>query len=176
MTESNRARAHILVVDDNQAVRDSTADILRSAGYSVASSADAEDALGQLEAGNVSFLILDLGLGAQRGREPSHKGLDFLDRVAELPPIILVSGSGVPPTAHPRVVRSSRSLSSRGSALARSSACSERYTRPTGHRPVGGTPKEEIGPEPHYYFSYYNSEDSGGRTVTSWTDSPGKTP
>lgn len=103
MVESNRAGAHILVVDDDEAVRASTVDILESAGYDVASSADAKDALGQLAAGNVSLLILDLGLGTDRGRLPGHKGLELLDQVSELPPVILMSGSGLPPRADPRV-------------------------------------------------------------------------
>ncbi len=103
MVESNRAGARILVVDDDEAVRESTADVLTAAGYTVTSSADADNAVAQLRAGDVDLLILDLGLGAQRGRVPSHMGLDLLDQVPELPPVILVSGSGLPPGEDPRV-------------------------------------------------------------------------
>ena len=103
MTERNRGGARVLVVDDDEAVRESTADILEAAGYVVTQSAHAEDALGQLAAGDVHLLILDLGLSTHRGREPSRMGLDLLDRVADLPPVILVSGSGLPPKPDPRV-------------------------------------------------------------------------
>ncbi|HAM03389.1 MAG TPA: two-component system response regulator [Acidimicrobiaceae bacterium] len=95
--------ARILVVDDDAAVRESTADILEAAGYAVSQATDVEDALAHLAAGRVSLLILDLGLSGRRGREPSRVGLDLLDRVAQLPPVILVSGSNVAPTPDPRV-------------------------------------------------------------------------
>jgi CheY-like chemotaxis protein len=101
--ERNRGGARILVVDDDEAVRESTADILQAAGYAVSQAADTEDALGQLAAGYVHLLIVDVGLSTHRGREPSRTGLDLLDRVAELPPVILVSGSGLPPEPNPRV-------------------------------------------------------------------------
>jgi len=103
VTERNRGGFRILVVDDDEAVRESTADILQMGGYAVTQSADADDALGQLAAGDVHLLILDLGLSTHRGREPSRMGLDLLDRVGELPPAILVSGSGLQPMADPHV-------------------------------------------------------------------------
>lgn len=101
--ERNEGGALILVVDDDEAVLDSTADVLQAAGYTVTSSGDAEGALDQLATGDVRLLILDLGLGAHRGHRPSNEGLDLLDQVAKLPPVILVSGSGLPPKADPRV-------------------------------------------------------------------------
>jgi len=102
VTERNRGGARILVVDDDEAVRESTADILEAAGYAVSQSADPDDALRQLRAGDVHLLVLDLGLSTHGGRQPRTE-LDFLDRVEELPPVILLSGSGLPPRADPRV-------------------------------------------------------------------------
>lgn len=101
--ERNRGGARILLVDDDEAVRESTADILETGGYVVHKAADADDALRELATDDVQLLILDLGLSAHRGGEPSSAGLDLLDRVPEAPPVILVSGSGIPPAADPRI-------------------------------------------------------------------------
>jgi two-component system OmpR family response regulator len=103
VTERNRGGARILVVDGDEAVRESTADILQAAGYAVTQAANTEDALGQLAAGDVQLLIVDVGLSTHRCPEPSRMGLELLDRVAELPQVILVSGSGLAPDPDPRV-------------------------------------------------------------------------
>jgi CheY-like chemotaxis protein len=49
--------ADVLVVDDEEPIRTSVAQILRSAGYSVAEAADGQDALDMLESGSVSVLL-----------------------------------------------------------------------------------------------------------------------
>jgi hypothetical protein len=74
-----------------------TVEILQLAGYPVSETADPEDALARLAAGGVSLLILDLGLPVHGSPDPVRPGLDLLKRVAELPPVIVVSGSGRPP-------------------------------------------------------------------------------
>lgn len=101
--ERNRGGARILVVDDDEAVRESTADILQTAGYVVHQAADVDDALHELAIDDVQLLILDLGLTTHLGGEPGSTGLDLLDQVPEPPPVILVSGSGIPPAADPRL-------------------------------------------------------------------------
>lgn len=94
----------ILVVDDNPAVRESTADILRTAGYSVETASDGDEAVAALERGGFGLVLLDLGLS-------QTAGLLVLDRVNAVPPVIAVSGTYLgdaeiaPEDIHPRVTR-----------------------------------------------------------------------
>lgn len=92
----------ILVVDDNPAVRESTAEILRVAGYAVETATNADQAVAALEEGDIDLALLDLGL-------PDSAGLHVLDRVRVVPPVIAVSGTYLgdadidPGDIHPRV-------------------------------------------------------------------------
>jgi CheY-like chemotaxis protein len=90
------AKRYVLVVDDNEAIRETTVEILRVAGHKVIDAADFADALELLDEGHVSLLVLDLGL-------PTGRGWELLDQVAEPPPVILISGLGEPPPPDPRV-------------------------------------------------------------------------
>ncbi|HUC36753.1 MAG TPA: response regulator [Acidimicrobiales bacterium] len=76
--------AHVLVVDDDEAVRSSTADVLRSAGHSVIEAGDGQDALRQLDRHRVGALVLDI-------RMPKLDGMAVLAAVEELPPVIVFS-------------------------------------------------------------------------------------
>lgn len=78
----------VLVVDDNESVRESTADILGAAGFKVKKVRDAEEAEGILSHGEVSVVVLDVGI--------DRRGLAVLDVVADLPPVVLVSGGQDP--------------------------------------------------------------------------------
>ena len=94
----------ILVVDDDPAVRESTGEILRLAGYSVETVGDGEGAVAALERGCIGLVLLDLGLS-------ETAGLHVLDRVKEAPPVIAISGTYLgdpdiaPDDIHPRVTR-----------------------------------------------------------------------
>jgi len=74
----------VLVIDDDQAVRESAAEILRQAGYSVTEAADATTALKQLHANGFGAVILDI-------RMPDHDGFWLLDQLEDPPPVILVT-------------------------------------------------------------------------------------
>jgi CheY-like chemotaxis protein len=76
--------ADVLVVDDEEPVRTSVAQILRSAGYSVAEAADGQDALDMLESGSVSVLLLDI-------RMPRRTGIEVLQALDSPPNVILMS-------------------------------------------------------------------------------------
>jgi CheY-like chemotaxis protein len=76
--------ADVLVVDDEEPVRTSVAQILRSAGYSVAEAVDGQDALDMLESGSVSVLLLDI-------RMPRRTGIEVLQALDSPPNVILMS-------------------------------------------------------------------------------------
>jgi CheY-like chemotaxis protein len=61
---------HILLIEDNPAVRETTAALLESAGYRVSQAADGEEALAALgDAGGVDLLISDVVMPGLRGAE-----------------------------------------------------------------------------------------------------------
>lgn len=76
--------ADVLVVDDEEPIRTSVAEILRSAGYSVAEAVDGQDALDMLESGSVSVLLLDI-------RMPRRTGIEVLQALDSPPNVILMS-------------------------------------------------------------------------------------
>jgi CheY-like chemotaxis protein len=76
--------ADVLVVDDEEPVRTSVAEILRSAGYSVLEAVDGQDALDVLESGSVSVLLLDI-------RMPRRTGIEVLQALESPPNVILMS-------------------------------------------------------------------------------------
>jgi CheY-like chemotaxis protein len=76
--------ADVLVVDDEEPIRTSVAEILRSAGYSVVEAADGQDALDMLESGSVSVLLLDI-------RMPRRTGIEVLQALDSPPNVILMS-------------------------------------------------------------------------------------
>ena len=76
--------ADVLVVDDEEPIRTSVAQILRSAGYSVAEAADGQDALDMLESGSVTVLLLDI-------RMPRRTGIEVLQALDSPPNVILMS-------------------------------------------------------------------------------------
>jgi CheY-like chemotaxis protein len=77
-------RADVLVVDDEEPIRASVAEILRSAGYSVVEAADGQDALDILESKSVSVLLLDI-------RMPRRTGIEVLEALDSPPNVILMS-------------------------------------------------------------------------------------
>ena len=83
-------RAHgehpqVLVVEDQEAIRETTAAILRAAGFTVMPVADGVAALDALREHNVDVLLLDLGL-------PRMNGPEVLERLVDPPPVVVVSG------------------------------------------------------------------------------------
>ena len=74
----------MLVVDDHEAIRTSVADLLRTAGYSVAEASDGAAALKVLDSRTVGAMVLDL-------RMPGIDGLKVLDMLDDPPPVIITS-------------------------------------------------------------------------------------
>jgi CheY-like chemotaxis protein len=70
---------HILVVDDDPAIRDVVADILESSDYAVQRAVDGADALAKIRQDQPAAVLLDLML-------PLMDGWDFLRSCREDPP------------------------------------------------------------------------------------------
>jgi DNA-binding response OmpR family regulator len=78
----------ILVVDDDEGVRDSISMVLRAAGYGVMTAADGEQALTRVKETRIDLLLLDLGL-------PVKSGWEVFEGIASeqpLIPIIIMTG------------------------------------------------------------------------------------
>ena len=56
------SKGHILVVDDEIAIRDLISEVLNIAGYEVSTSSDGLDALNQIRKNKFSAILLDVNL------------------------------------------------------------------------------------------------------------------
>jgi CheY-like chemotaxis protein len=74
----------VLVVEDNESIRSSLSDILRTVGYSVIEAADGEDALSLLTTTRFDAMVLDLKM-------PRRDGASLLSALSEPPAVIVVS-------------------------------------------------------------------------------------
>ena len=74
----------MLVVDDDADVRWTVAEVLRSAGFSVAEAEDGEIALGLLSTGRYRMVLLDL-------RMPHRGGVSLIEAVKDVPPVVVHS-------------------------------------------------------------------------------------
>lgn len=74
----------VLVVDDEESLRNSVADILRAAGYSVIEAEDGQAALDLLETQQVSVILLDQ-------RMPRRNGIEVLKALSAPPKVIMMS-------------------------------------------------------------------------------------
>lgn len=81
---TRQANADVLVVDDDADVRWTVAEILRSAGLSVAEAEDGEVALGLLTTGRYRMVLLDM-------RMPKRDGVSLIETLGEVPPVIVHS-------------------------------------------------------------------------------------
>ncbi len=81
--------AHVLLVDDENAIQRAVVPLLRSRGYEVEAASTAKEALSSIEEKLPDLIILDLGL-------PDMDGLDVCSRVRERAevPIIVLSARG----------------------------------------------------------------------------------
>ena len=77
----------VLVADDNEGVRDTTAAILRAVGYAVIESQDGDAALAELAQNAFDILVLDV-------RMPKRDGISVVENLSPEPPppvIMMVS-------------------------------------------------------------------------------------
>ena len=95
MTDAARAR-RVLVVDDEQDVRDLLTCMLSSEGYEVTTAADGVQALAAATAGGFDVTTVDLRMPGLGGRET----LVALRRLAPSMPVIVVSGYVTAAEAH----------------------------------------------------------------------------
>ncbi len=82
--------AHILIVDDDAAIRDSMNEFVEMAGYLSTTAANAEDALAMLAQGSIDVVITDIML-------PGMDGLELTDRIKkdyEIDVIVMTGYSG----------------------------------------------------------------------------------
>jgi DNA-binding response OmpR family regulator len=63
----NRAPAHLLVVDDDQRLRELLAEYLGGRGYQVSTSSDGETAIERLRGGGIDLVVLDVMLPGKDG-------------------------------------------------------------------------------------------------------------
>lgn len=84
--------ARILVVDDDDLVRDVLRAVLEQAGHEVVTAPDAAGALRLVAAAPVAVALVDLGLGVDSGHELCRK----LRALPTPPSVILMSGAEAP--------------------------------------------------------------------------------
>ncbi|HVB93878.1 MAG TPA: response regulator [Acidimicrobiales bacterium] len=81
------AKVLVLVADDNDGIRDTTAAILRSVGYTVTEATDGEDALAELNQQPFDVCVLDV-------RMPKRDGISVVESISpEPPPPMMVMAS-----------------------------------------------------------------------------------
>jgi len=89
----NNSDVKILIVDDEQIVRDSLTHWFEEDGYQVSSSADAFDVLKDLQPGKYDIMLVDIKM-------PKMSGLELLEKVKEIDPdcivIIITAYASVP--------------------------------------------------------------------------------
>jgi two-component system nitrogen regulation response regulator NtrX len=85
----------ILIVDDEQSIRDSLSGILQDEGFGTVTAADGEEALGRLREERPDIILLDIWM-------PGLDGLETLARIRDQQPdqlVIMMSGHGTIDTA-----------------------------------------------------------------------------
>jgi CheY-like chemotaxis protein len=88
-------RANVLVVDDDEAIRDVVAEVLREEGYDVVCAQNGLQALRELEGnGHTDLVLLDLMMPVMSGWEvlEEMQGNDRLSRI----PVVVVSAMSAP--------------------------------------------------------------------------------
>lgn len=90
------SRPAVLVVDDEDGVRSTVAEILRGAGYQVTEAPDGNAALALLDAGTSDVMILDVVM-------PERDGIALLEALPTPPVTIMISGHDLEVDAQERV-------------------------------------------------------------------------
>ncbi|MET1023220.1 MAG: response regulator [Pseudoxanthomonas sp.] len=86
---SNQSKQRILLVDDNELIREMAADVLSDKGYEVAQASDAAEALAHLRASQrFDLLLSDVRMPGMSGRELADVALDLWPELA----VIIMTG------------------------------------------------------------------------------------
>ena len=88
----NRARLHILIIEDNSDAAEMLAVLLRMYGYDVGIAANAMTALGMVHTETPDVVLLDLGLPGMDGYELARRLSNY--RPGKTPLLIAVTGYG----------------------------------------------------------------------------------
>ena len=89
LNDANQMRKRILLVDDDQGLRELVSHVLRTGGYSISEASNGAEALALFSKSSFDVVITDFEM-------PVMKGDEFVDRVRSLvpgQPIILASGT-----------------------------------------------------------------------------------
>ena len=92
---SGKARQTVLVVDDEELVRNFMKRVLANGGYEVVSASNGQDAIAILRSLAVDLVITDIRMPGMDGRELGR----LVSSMALPPPIIYASASDNPPAA-----------------------------------------------------------------------------
>jgi CheY-like chemotaxis protein len=88
-------RANVLVVDDDEAIRDVVAEVLREEGYDVVCAQNGAQALRQLEGdGRTDLVLLDLMMPVMSGWEVLEE-MQSNERLSRIP-VVIVSAMSAP--------------------------------------------------------------------------------
>jgi CheY-like chemotaxis protein len=87
------ATKRILVVDDEEFVREAFTDVIRNAGSLVITAADGAEAIAKLREGNIALIVLDLGLPGISGL----RVLEWMSQNSPQTPVLVVTGLENPP-------------------------------------------------------------------------------
>jgi DNA-binding NtrC family response regulator len=88
----SKGKGHVLLIDDDAAIRDSMQLLLTSEGLAVETASNGEEGLRKLEEGHYDLVLLDLMLPGRSGMDV-HKDIKAMD--ASLPVVIITAMAGV---------------------------------------------------------------------------------
>lgn len=88
------ASAHILIIDDEPAVRGDVESILLSAGYTVSAAANSDSALRALRQSPADLIVCDIDLGGENGLEIARELQE--ETMSFDTPLIFLSGAQIP--------------------------------------------------------------------------------
>ena len=90
---ANAPRKRILVVDDEEFVREAFSDVIRGTGAHVLTAADGAEAIAKLREPDIALIVLDLGLPGISGL----RVLEWMSQNSPQVPVLVVTGLENPP-------------------------------------------------------------------------------
>lgn len=87
MSDTMSDKGYVLVVDDEDSIRQLAVDVLEEAGYEVRSASDGEDALGVIAEATPALILLDLRMPVMDGQTL----FNILRAVGDFTPVLVMS-------------------------------------------------------------------------------------